>query len=380
MRVFVLLLLAVGCVAPSTAPSADIKFYEKKVAVEGFAIVGSKNVPDYALAEAAFLIRQMLGKRKDILRALAKNKIRFAIIAHNESTTDLPEYRSLQPRLYWNRRARGLGPSEEILLVSCGEENLLGYPGDPYHEENILIHEFAHAIHNVALAQIDPTFDERLEAAYEAAVKAGLWKGKYAGRNRHEYWAEAVQSWFDTNRPPDHDHNHVDTRAELKKYDPALAKLVKEILGEPKWRYRPPAARQPASPHLKGFNPAKAPRFAWDGKSTKWYQRFRRGEVTLAPEGAVDLKLLPPDYKKTVSPQSKVKTGVYVSNNSQRTLGVDWMDYGGKPRRYGTLRPGGQFSQITFVGHVWRLVDVEGGAVLHYFLSLEKPAQLIWRD
>jgi len=27
-----------------------------------------------------------------------------------------------------------------------------------------------------------------------------------------EYWAEAVQSWFDTNREPDHDHNHVNTR------------------------------------------------------------------------------------------------------------------------------------------------------------------------
>jgi len=376
MRMVVLLLAAVGLMVSAT----DKKFYTKKVEVEGFAITGSKNVSDFALAEAAFLIRQMLGERKDILRVLAKHKIRFAIIAHNESTTDLPEYRKLQPRLYWNRRTRGLGPSEEILAVSCGEENLLGYPGDPYREENILIHEFAHAIHTVALAEIDATFDERLEAAHEAAVKAGLWKGKYAGRNRHEYWAEGVQSWFDTNRPPDHDHNHVDTRDELKEYDPALAKLVKEILGESKWRYQRPADRRPPSPHLKGYNATKAPLFSWDAKSTAWYQRFRRGEVTLAPEGAVDLKLLPPDYQKTTSPQSKVKTGVYVSNNSRRTLGVDWMDFGGKPRRYGTLRKGEHFSQRTFAGHVWRLVDVDTGKVLHHFLARKKPAQLIWRD
>ena len=33
--------------------------------------------------------------------------------------------------------------------------------------------------------------------------------------NHHEYFAEGVQSWFDNNRENDHDHNHVNTRAEL---------------------------------------------------------------------------------------------------------------------------------------------------------------------
>ncbi len=31
-------------------------------------------------------------------------------------------------------------------------------------------------------------------------MKAGLWKGKYASVNHHEYFAEGVQSWFDDNR------------------------------------------------------------------------------------------------------------------------------------------------------------------------------------
>ena len=47
--------------------------------------------------------------------------------------------------------------------------------------------------------------------------------------NDREYFAEGVQSWFDNNREPDHDHNHVNTRAELIEYDPALAALFSGI-------------------------------------------------------------------------------------------------------------------------------------------------------
>ncbi|MCH8215687.1 MAG: hypothetical protein IH892_02820 [Planctomycetes bacterium] len=43
--------------------------------------------------------------------------------------------------------------------------------------------------------------------------------------NHAEYFAEGVQSWFNNNRPPDHDHNYVDTRKELKEYDPELATM-----------------------------------------------------------------------------------------------------------------------------------------------------------
>ena len=50
-------------------------------------------------------------------------------------------------------------------------------------------------------------------------MSEGLWKTKYAAVNSREYFAEGVQSWFNNNRPPDHDHNHVDTRKELIEYE-----------------------------------------------------------------------------------------------------------------------------------------------------------------
>ena len=51
---------------------------------------------------------------------------------------------------------------------------------------------------------------------------AALVEFRYAATDEHEYWAEGVQSWFDTNRENDAIHNHVDTREELLEYDPAL--------------------------------------------------------------------------------------------------------------------------------------------------------------
>ena len=235
-------------------------FYQKYLDVEGFPILGSARVSDFALREAAWIVHRMMAGREDLLAAMAGRKVRLTVMAWDEYTTDVPEHRNLAPRVFWDRRARGLGGSP----VSCAEENLLCYPGDPYSTENILIHEFAHTIEERGLAVTDPTFGKRLRAAYTIATERGLWKGTYAGQNRHEYWAEGVQDWFDNNRQNDALHNHVNTRAELREYDPELAKLCSEVFGDNPWVYRKPMEREPADrAHLAGFDPATAPRFRW---------------------------------------------------------------------------------------------------------------------
>jgi hypothetical protein len=80
----------------------------------------------------------------------------------------------------------------------------------------------------------------------------------YAGKNRGEFFAEGVQCWYNTNRTMDHDHNHIRTREQLKAYDPALAKLCADILGESEWRFVSPRKRAGKN-HLKDYDPAKAP-------------------------------------------------------------------------------------------------------------------------
>jgi hypothetical protein len=164
-------------------------------------------------------------------------------------------------------------------VVSCAEENLLSYSGDPYSTENILIHEFGHGIDGVGLRTVDPTFRTRLRKAYRDALDKGLWKGTYAGSNPSEYWAEGVQSWFDTNRQNDFQHNDVDTRDELKAYDPELAKLCAEVFGDGPWRYVRPGKRKDQG-HLAGFDRAHAPSFAWEPElleaRKKHYEKVQR--------------------------------------------------------------------------------------------------------
>ena len=239
-------------------------FYQKYLAVAGFPIVGSAHVSDAAVREAAWIVRHVVGRRDDLLQAMAANNVRLVVMAWNEYTTDVPEHSQLRSKVFWDRRARGLGATLRNPVVSCAEENLLCYPNDPYSTENILIHEFAHAIHETAEPALGADFETRLQAGFKNATGRGLFQGTYAGSNPSEYWAEAVQDWFDNNRENDALHNHVNTRAELKAYDPELARLVADVLGDEPWRYKKPAQRDPAErTHLTGYDAAQAPRFRW---------------------------------------------------------------------------------------------------------------------
>lgn len=242
-------------------------FYRKCVDVDGFPILSSKRVNDFALLEAEFLIRKMA--TKEILQALAKARCRFVVMAVDEFTTMVPEHSDLRPKKFWDHRARGLGATPQRPAVSCGEENLLHWPGDPYATENILIHEFAHAIHEMAL---DADFDERLEKVYRASLDR--WKGTYAATDRREFWAEATQSWFDTNRENDADHNHVNTRAELREFDPGIAALLTEVYGDGEWRYVRFDRRWP-----KGYSPKAARRFAWPKDLDEWWTRYTNAKT-----------------------------------------------------------------------------------------------------
>jgi len=271
---FFLAVLA-ACAAAATRadevapPPAELKqalrladFYQKCLVADGLPILASAKVSDYALYESRHLVDQMLAGRNDVRQAIVRAKIRLVVMAADEFTTDVPEHSDLKPARYWNRRARGLGATPIRPADSCGEEKLLEFEGDPYHAENILIHEFGHVIHETGMAGVDETFDGRLDQAYRQALERGLWKGTYAASNRSEYWAEGVQSWFHCNRVNDNQHNHVNSREELKEYDPALAALLAEVFPRNDWIYTRPRQRRDAA-HLRGYDRSLAPKFAW---------------------------------------------------------------------------------------------------------------------
>jgi alpha-glucosidase len=209
----------------------DTEFYKKHLDYKGFSILSSAKVSDAGLLEARYLIDKLLGEREDILKGMIKCGCRFMVMAPTEMTTDVPEQRYMKndPKTNWDKRARGLGGK----LSSCGEENLLNLKGDRYNQENILIHEFNHAIHEQGLREVDPTFDARLKEIYKKAMDKALWKDTYVATNPAEYWAEGAQAYFDCMRP----QFGANTREKLQKYDPDLFTLLDDVYKQSKFRY-----------------------------------------------------------------------------------------------------------------------------------------------
>jgi len=235
--------------APPPALGFD-PFYKKYTDALGIAIVSSEKAPDAALLVARDIVIHMLAKRPDLRQEMIKKRMRVGVMAQSESTTDIPEHRDRKkparddPRLtpaeranydntiarmtdkeYWDRRARGLGGNP----TTCAEENLLGYPGARYYGENILVHEFAHAIMGVAIRTADPALFAEIQAAYKEAMAKGLWKNHYASTNANEYWAEGTQTWFWSNYEYMDGATRVQTPEDLQRYDPKLYELLSRV-------------------------------------------------------------------------------------------------------------------------------------------------------
>lgn len=215
-------------------------FYKKYLEADGLYVVSSAQVSDSALMKAREIMMLMLAKRPDVKKYMVEKGCHVMVIGRNEETCDLPEFahicNSPENIAFWNKRARGFGGApEDTYSASCGEENLLALPEDRYTGENILIHEFAHVIHTVGIAGVEPDFNDRLEQLRLQAIEKGLWSDTYAISNKEEYFAECVQSFFNCNRyadPANGVHNGMNRRVKLKAYDPDMYNLLKTYFYE----------------------------------------------------------------------------------------------------------------------------------------------------
>jgi hypothetical protein len=172
-------------------------FYKKYADANGVPVISSKKVPDAAVLAARQIVIQMLGDLKvpGVVKYLNKYKVRIAVMAKDEVTTNIPEHSDLNkvfPETNWDTCGRGFGATIERPTTSCAEENLFCYLNDTYKGECILVHEFGHTIHEMAFRFIEPDFDKRLTSIYESAKKKGLWKNTYVILSYTEYWAEGV--------------------------------------------------------------------------------------------------------------------------------------------------------------------------------------------
>jgi hypothetical protein len=221
-------------------PPSELSEYARACDASGVFFVSSDAVPASARLAAARLLRTMAGGRADLLPALANGHTHVAILGEREETTSLSEWSALgtddTQRKYWNTRARGFGATLAAPAALVPEEDVLCYPtGDQSTLGSISIHELAHTLHLVAMAQIDPLFNGRVEASYASAMAAGLWQQTYSTTDAREYFAQGMTAWFDAGceaSPANGTCNEVNTRAELITYDPPLAALVREVVGD----------------------------------------------------------------------------------------------------------------------------------------------------
>ena len=265
-------------------------FFKQHVVADGLLIAGSEKVSKYALDEVAYLARKMLANRPELLKRFGRQ---VSVMAYTEMQTDLPDCRGLDA--WWDYRARGLAGS----AISCGEENVLSFKGDPWQGENIFIHEFGHGLHGV-IQGVDKGFKARLEALYAKAKKTGRFRGYGIEGGVGEFWAEGVQAWFNCNgtiRPksgggqsslevldPKGKHVcHITTRAQVKLHLPGFAELLDDSFRQNEWVYVPVAKRL-SEPHLRGFDPAKAPTFRWPPEVVKAF--YAREEMKAAEAAA----------------------------------------------------------------------------------------------
>ena len=276
------------------------KFWSKYVDCNGIAIVSSWRVPDSCLVQAYKTLYAMTSMLpKEVLKSMVDYGTKVGVMARYEGTTDVPEHHYLigDTTLNWDVRARGLEGTLEIPMTTCAEENILAYQIDPYHAEDILIHEFAHSIHLIGLKRIDPDIDNKLQHLMDQAVAEGKYKDTYAMENFIEYFAEGVQDWFNVNAEspiPNGKHNWVNTREDLKKYDPRLYDFIATLF---------PATEEQISKHPKVNLYTKDDYKAWKklNKEKPLNIQVPECEITAVPEPLRVKLRLDPFYTKYVN-------------------------------------------------------------------------------
>lgn len=211
--------------------------------VLGIDVVASAEVDPAALEAAAERFHGMLAALPAYVDHLLGAGIRIAVIGAEERITDLPPFADLYelyPGTDWRRAGRSFAATDLLPWVAGAEENLLCSEDDRYEGEDMFVRELARTIRDFPIGSLDPAVDSTIEQIYSRAViVAGLWDETLAENNSDTYWMEGVQSYFDGNveaDPADGEHNAVDTRDELRSYDPVLAATIESVFGDGPWR------------------------------------------------------------------------------------------------------------------------------------------------
>lgn len=239
----------------------DQRFYARHCAVFGVDVLGSARVPDAAMLEAGRIVEGIFVDKAELRDAVHDRYFRVVLVASSagEELREVPELSGIRP---FENAAAGIGPDpafpaatmrdSAILCRAPDQDPLATPPGDT------LVHELAHAMLDMGLAQTEPDFRDRLEAAYDEAREAHTWElvlpapvtalfgeqptDSYMMKNEGEYWATGASAWFGfrtlplaygltEDDPPQLQLEAIFGRDALQEHDPALAALLTAVFG-----------------------------------------------------------------------------------------------------------------------------------------------------
>jgi hypothetical protein len=245
----------------TTAPKeVRSEWISKYVWCRGFSILGTKRVSEKAMLEAGRIIRNMFRYRHDILKAIIDANVQLVVIAQGQSPGDIPDIKKIRRKWFVNKQSSPAKQSP-LFRFSTAETNLLKTAGNPARGENLMIRDMALLMYYITgLREVDPAynkrkhvqqyekglermdrgFDEKVRELYRNAKKRNLWAGTPAMKNRFNYFAEGVQSFFNANQIITSGNDHVNTREQLQAHDPDLALYIGDIFKHPErvdWRY-----------------------------------------------------------------------------------------------------------------------------------------------
>jgi len=318
--------------APAAAPKAPLEiirldppedgFFSKQLDYHGIPIKAHAVVADEALLAAYGWLDRLLGRQEAAVANLRDAGAQLHVIGKDQATSDLPENRRFKGKpwdgkLTIDERTRGIGG----LIASCGEENLLGLPGDRYKGRNICVHEFSHTLFAYGLS---PDVRERITAQYRRSLDKGLWKGAYSATSPGEFIAELTM-WYvgargDLGMPPPKPANGAEG---LRQYDPEAYALLDDLYS---------------------------------------------GRLPVKPKRPAPLAARPAGEEARLRSADGTATTVRFRNQTPGEVFLFWIDPQGKRQPYGSLKPGEVREQETYATHVW-LAAAANGRALALFIA-----------
>lgn len=215
----------------------DINYYVKyrtlTVGVDSIPIVSGAGIADSALLRAERICSVLVGTLpKGALPELRRQRVYLAVFGNASFPDVLPGWPA---GVDATRYGGGFGPAPAFRACGLHEGDICRNSYDRYKTENIVVHEFGHAIKNYALEVMDGTFKNKVQQLFDKAKASGKWTNTYAGSNADEYWAECIQSYFDVNAPGpvggNGIHNDIWNREKLAAYDPEMFALLEQVYG-----------------------------------------------------------------------------------------------------------------------------------------------------